>query len=101
MAYKTTEEMLVEFVEKHKPRADWHEPDEQDIVAWVLGNHLDNAMGNMIVPELIERGNHELLVILSCGSDTVTLNLANILALATNMAIAKKVANTINKKYTK
>lgn len=45
-------------------REDMHEPDEQDLKAFVIGNHLDNAFGDSIVPELIESLIHEYIVIM-------------------------------------
>lgn len=40
-----TPEMLEMVRTTHGVRIDWHEPDNQDISAYVIGNHLDNAMG--------------------------------------------------------
>jgi hypothetical protein len=34
------------FAEEHALRSDWHEPDESDVSARVVGDHLDNAMGS-------------------------------------------------------
>ena len=34
---------ILDFVTKHTPRSNWHEPDEQGITAKVIGDHLDNA----------------------------------------------------------
>lgn len=45
-------------------RPDMHEPDEQELKAHVIGTHLDNAMGARIIPELLERGYHEIVVVL-------------------------------------
>lgn len=38
-------QQLAEFADKHRIRNDWHEPDEQNITAIVLGTCFDNAMG--------------------------------------------------------
>lgn len=46
MWYINTPQELAEFAEKHELRRDWHEPDEQDIDATILGCHLDNAHGS-------------------------------------------------------
>jgi len=39
-------EGLKRFHDKHGLRPDWHEPDEQDVYAEVVGSQLDNAMGD-------------------------------------------------------
>lgn len=68
-------------------RDDWHEPDEQDIEAIVVGNHLDNAHGNHVHPDTADF--QEFVVRLyerQGGGDTTLLgdfNLASLLALAT------------------
>jgi hypothetical protein len=55
MSYKTTlrlnmnldvlnnKEDLVQFANEYDLRADWHEPDEEGISAFVVGNQFDNA----------------------------------------------------------
>ena len=60
-------------------REDMHEPDEQEISATVVGNHLDNACGNYVD----NRGCQEFVVILKNGKDeTLNVNLASLIALA-------------------
>lgn len=59
-------------------RPDWHEPDEQDINAYVIGDHLDNAMGSAFT------GNcNELNVVLTFGGKpSAVVNLATLLSWA-------------------
>ncbi len=77
----TSRKDLIEFQKKHDIRADWHEPDNQGIIARVTGTHLDNAMGEQVTGE-------ELVVILyvesdECGlSEGIRINLANLLSMA-------------------
>jgi len=60
-------------------RLDMHEPDEQDVSAKVVGDHLDNAMGDYINPE----GKYqEFVIVLKKGKKTLNVNLANLIALA-------------------
>ena len=69
----------------HDCRTDMHEPDEQHVTAHVIGNHLDNAMGDHIVEELIEVNSHELVVIIQRGGEypqRARFNLADLIALA-------------------
>ena len=70
-------------------RDDMHEPDEQGISAIVLGNHLDNAMGDY--PEVIKRSyandgpspHMEYVVCLQNEQgDQMWINLATLIALA-------------------
>lgn len=75
----------------HRMRLDWHEPDEQGIGAYVIGNQLDNAMG-----PTVDRNFSELNVVLaeerdSEGSVTTfepvaVVNLATLLSWATDGA---------------
>ncbi len=73
---------LKEFTEDC--REDMHEPDEQGIEAIVLGNHLDNAFGEQIGVEGLERGYHEFVVILrnTKTDKDMRINLATLIALA-------------------
>jgi hypothetical protein len=83
---------LVKFADKHHLRLDWHEPDEQSIDARFTGWHLDNAMGNdprhnsgemtVILKHLDSNGNED---------DRLEINLATLLALATEPYRANKV----------
>jgi hypothetical protein len=68
-------------------RPDMHEPDEQDLKALVIGNNLDNAMGNRIEPDMLAQGHHEIVVILNryteeAGHEKYAINLATLIALA-------------------
>ena len=36
---------LNELAKELRVRPDWHEPDEQEVNARIIGSHLDNAMG--------------------------------------------------------
>lgn len=69
----------------HDCRPDMHEPDEQDVKARVIGDHLDNAMGNAIIPELLVAGAHEFVVIIERSDrkpHITQINLADLIALA-------------------
>jgi hypothetical protein len=62
-------------------RHDMHDPINQGIKASVIGDHLDNAMGNHIMTEPNAR--QEFLVILrNEDNDELHLNLADLIALA-------------------
>lgn len=64
-------------------RPDMHEPDEQGIKARVVGDHLDNAMGEYISADQIEGGYQEFVVILERdGIEREKINLATLIALA-------------------
>jgi hypothetical protein len=73
-------------------RYDMHEPDEQSLKAWVVGDHLDNAFGDSIVSDAIKGHYQELVVCLerymprtmvpTGGYVAEQLNLATLLALA-------------------
>jgi len=68
-------------------RLDMHEPDEQDLKAKVLGDHLDNAFTENICEESILGNYQELVVILErydiTGRRRVEkFNLASLIALA-------------------
>ncbi len=65
-------------------RDDMHEPDEQGLSARVVGTHLDNAFGESITGEFLERGYQEIVVILERDSDgrVEKFNLASLIALA-------------------
>jgi len=66
-------------------RPDMHEPDEQKVSALIVGNHLDNAMGNDISVRMIEGGYQEYVVILKKAYPLVStdkFNLATLISLA-------------------
>jgi hypothetical protein len=71
-------------------RTDWHEPDEQDVTAYVIGDHLDNAFG-----PTVDRNHGELNVVLARRSRNAegyvlhpqaVVNLATLLGWATDYA---------------
>lgn len=74
---------LLEFTEGC--REDMHEPDEQDLSAMVIGDHLDNAFGNqlglMYKPEC-DLVSQEFVVVLKRNSKVKVFNLATLIALA-------------------
>ena len=89
-------EELHRFKNQYKLREDWHEPDEQEVSAFVVGNTLDNAMGDKPWVRLNQFGLPEvgeLVVVVqhsyyyddgsSTVDDTVMVNLADLLAEAT------------------
>jgi hypothetical protein len=67
-------------------REDMHEPDEQELTASVIGEKLDNAFGEGIIPYGIENGFQEYVVILrrytTDGFKIEKFNLATLIALA-------------------
>ena len=75
---KTELNRLLSFTEGC--REDFHEPDEQDITAKVIGDHLDNAMGSCINDEPFL--SQEYLVLLTRDNKTEVFNLATLIALA-------------------
>jgi hypothetical protein len=76
-------------------RFDMHEPDEQGISAEVVGDHLDNAMGNCIMAESNIR--QEFVVILKNeDNEELKVNLADLIALA---RLAKFPTNYGNNVY--
>ena len=66
-ALKTDALELLRFAHEAKVRPDWHEPDEQGVEASVVGDHLDNAMGNTIMNEAMN-------TTLVTGKDTYMLS---------------------------
>ena len=90
-------EALRDFKLKYGLREDWHEPDEQEVYAHVVGNSLDNAFGDVPAISLDWQtgipGIYELIVIVQHrfyhddGSHSVDeqvfVNLADLLAVAT------------------
>lgn len=71
-----TRAKLVDFLDRHKCRLDVHEPDNQGVTGKVTGTHLDNAMGN-------DPNTGELVLTLTGPNETLSINLASLLALAT------------------
>lgn len=71
---------LIEFTKGCRP--DMHEPDEQEIKARVLGDHLDNAFGTSVVADASVKGYQEFVVVLEKGNEYHKINLATLIALA-------------------
>lgn len=96
---KRSAERLLEVTEGCRP--DMHEPDEQDLSARVLGDHLDNAMGEQIRGTAVEGGYQELVVIFkrgvpgSDGDYSKPFTIKEIINLATLTALARFGAQTI------
>lgn len=63
-------------------RPDMHEPDEQELSARVVGDHLDNANGDHVAIDPIEGGYQEFVVILRRDGMVERFNLASLIALA-------------------
>ena len=69
-------------------RPDIHEPDEQGLSAKVLGTTFDNAFGNDVDHDLLQRGCQEIVIIFekeednSYKTNTTVFNLADLIALA-------------------
>jgi ethanolamine ammonia-lyase small subunit len=61
---------------------DMHEPDEEDVRARVVGDHLDNAFGEGISTDAIMNGYQEFVVILERDGKLEKFNLASLIALA-------------------
>lgn len=82
---------LEDFRRAYGLRPDWHEPDNNGVTAYVVGDHLDNAMG-----PTVERGFGELNVVLASEQSSGTsfehatflpiavVNLATLLSWATD-----------------
>lgn len=84
---------LNELAKELRVRPDWHEPDEQEVNARIIGSHLDNAMG--ADPDADEKvdvshypdgsvrtlhwGEYNV-VITKKGKDVAVVNLAELLA---------------------
>lgn len=63
-------------------RCDMHEPDEQNITARVVGDHLDNAFGEDVRVSAVVEGYQEFVVVLRRGAAVECFNLATLIALA-------------------
>jgi len=57
-------------------RPDMHEPDEQGITAYIVGDHLDNAWGEEV------RGKEFIVVLENSEGGSFPINLATLIALA-------------------
>ena len=73
-------ERLVKFTEEC--RNDMHEPDEQNLKARVIGDHLDNACGEHIGVKQIAEGFQEFVIVLEKDNEYESFNLATLIALA-------------------
>jgi hypothetical protein len=90
VTHLTQQKELDELVQFTKDcREDMHEPDEQGIDAHIVGNHLDNAFGSSIVPDLMNKDCQEFVVILENENTDkqMKINLANLIALARKAVI--------------
>lgn len=74
---------LIEFARCHGLRHDWNKPDNEGVTATIIGDHLDNAMGPKIIGSLLESGHHEYVIRLKGPKRDMDVNLADLLALAT------------------
>lgn len=45
-------------------REDMHEPDENGVKAWIVGNHLDNAFGDSVTIDAITGNFQEFVVVI-------------------------------------
>ena len=85
---------LNELAKELRVRPDWHEPDEQEVNARIIGSHLDNAMG--ADPDADKKVDvyHDLhwgeynVVITKKGKDVAVVNLAELLAWGSRGATA-------------
>jgi len=70
-------------------RDDMHEPDEQGLSARVIGTYLDNAFGDSVTGEFLERGHQEIVVVLARDDDgrVEKFNLASLIALARKASV--------------
>ena len=92
---------LNELAKELRVRPDWHEPDEQEVNARIIGSHLDNAMG--ADPDADEKvdvyhdpdgsvrtlhwGEYNI-VITKKGKDVAVVNLAELLSWSSRGATA-------------
>jgi hypothetical protein len=72
----STKEQLKQFKEKYYLRNDWHEPDEQEITATIVGKNFDNAD--------IVGGHDYALLFFKDGKPVAVVNLAMLCAWATS-----------------
>lgn len=106
--YLTDPAQLAAFADVHQMRDDWHEPDEQGIVARVVGSRLDNAFGPKGLPatglDSEVDGTSELRVVLEHVIDghyrecCVVVNLADLLSWATSGTRATVVLHELDER---
>lgn len=77
---KKDRDALIEFTKGCD--IEMHEPDNDDVSARVVGDHLDNAFGEAIREEAMAEGYQEFVVILKRGVKTHRINLATLIAIA-------------------
>lgn len=87
---------LERFRRTHGIRSDWHEPDEQEITATVIGHNLDNAMTHVgdvydhdeswksLTVVLHEQATDSNSVVTGSGKPLAYVNLAQLLSWACN-----------------
>lgn len=88
---------LMMFRNQHGVRGDWHEPDNQNIGARIIGTHLDNAMGSTTRHEHADWGG-EFNVVLTrmdetdraLQEDLAVVNLATLLSWAAQYGEAQR-----------
>ena len=69
------------FAKERKLRPDWHEPDNQEVDAFITGHHLDNAFGSS-QDGLPEKSQEYLVVLTVEEAPSLFINLADLLAIA-------------------
>jgi len=82
-------EQLQQLAKRLKVRPDWHEPDEQELEAKIVGKGFDNAMGSGygVTEALPEDQEGEMNVVLfQDGEPCAAINLAWLLAWACGTA---------------
>lgn len=81
-----TAEQMAKLAHDLRVRPDWHEPDEQNVNARIIGTHLDNAMGSTTLPLPEDDPNNPNgeynIVVTRDGTDVAVINLASLLSWA-------------------
>jgi len=67
---------LRRFATRFGLREDWHEPDEQDVSAKIIGHKLDNAFGEDAL------GDEFIVLLIVDKKEEFRINLASLLAIA-------------------
>ena len=78
---------LLQFASEHDIRQDWHECENQGISGEVIGTIFDNSGGSKVYPNLVKDGSQEFVLRLSKGNRQVDINLADLVALASEGAM--------------
>jgi hypothetical protein len=85
---KQGRKMVTDFALRFGPRLDWHEPDEEEITATVVGDQLDNASGDSAGGRT---GEGEFIVQLRVrGVIKLEINLAHLLAAADDRPVGSR-----------